>query len=177
MCEDFATHDYAARDEFFKREVASRHPFWELYLIGKMKPLRDPQLVSDILQEFYLRVLKNWQLIPKDNEASMKASLYTILFNELCNHYRRGKAKPQSDDLKVATELPGEAFDPAAQQMVEHVRTLMQAHLSDEDQHIMHLRVEQEYTYQEIADLMDMPIDTVSTRIHRARKLLKQKLE
>ncbi|AEE53928.1 Sigma-70 region 4 type 2 [Haliscomenobacter hydrossis DSM 1100] len=94
----------------------------------------------------------------------------------MINHFRRGKAQPQSDDLSLASELPGEAFDPATQQMVEYVQELIKTSLSEEDQLIMRLRAIEDYTYQEIADIMGMPIDTVSTRIHRARRILRNKI-
>lgn len=177
MREEFTAADFAARDAFFKEKVAHRHALWELYLYGKMKPVRDPQVVADVLQEFYLRVLKNWLQIPQDSDAAIQANLFTILRNELFNHYRRNQAKPQTDELNLANALPGEAFDPDARQMLEYVQALIRKHLSEEDQQIMQLRVVDDRSYQEIAEMMNMPIDTVSTRIHRARKMLKQKME
>lgn len=138
---------------------------------------RDSEAANDLFQETLYKALANHE---KYNAGTnIKAWLFTIMRNIFINDYRR-KAKHKtifdnsSNDfllnVKQATvsnaaesELRVKEINTAIHQLPEIFKTPFQLYFDG-------------YKYQEIADIMGEPLGTVKSRIHFARKLLKERL-
>jgi RNA polymerase sigma-70 factor (ECF subfamily) len=138
---------------------------------------RDSEAANDLYQETLYKALANHE---KYNAGTnIKAWLFTIMRNIFINDYRR-KAKQKtifdnsSNDfllnVKQATvtnsaesELRVKEITSAIHQLPEIFKTPFQLYFDG-------------YKYQEIADIMNEPLGTVKSRIHFARKLLKERL-
>ena len=138
---------------------------------------RDNETAKDLLQETMFRAFAN-----KDKYnvgTNIKAWLYTIMRNIFINDYRR-KAKQNTildnsinDFLLDSNQL---AVANAAESNLK-MREIQQAvyHLPDIFRNPFMLYFEG-YKYNEIATLLKEPLGTIKSRIHFARKLLKEQL-
>jgi RNA polymerase sigma factor (sigma-70 family) len=149
---------------------------------GYLKPFaftltRDNETAKDLLQETMLRALANRE---KYNAGTnIKAWLYTIMRNIFINDYRR-KAKQNTildnsinDFLLDSNQL---AVANAAESNIK-MKEIQQAiyYLPDIFRNPFMLYFEG-YKYNEIATLLKEPLGTIKSRIHFARKLLKEQL-
>jgi RNA polymerase sigma factor (sigma-70 family) len=138
---------------------------------------RDNETAKDLLQETMFRALANRE---KYNVGTnIKAWLYTIMRNIFINDYRR-KAKQNtildnsindfllnSNQLSVAndaeTNLKVKEIYKAVHQLPDIFRNPFQLYFDG-------------YKYNEIATILKEPLGTIKSRIHFARKLLKEQL-
>lgn len=138
---------------------------------------RDSEAANDLYQETLYKALANHE---KYNAGTnIKAWLFTIMRNIFINDYRR-KAKQRtifdnsSNDFLLNTkqatvtntaesELRMKEINAAIYQLPDIFKTPFQLYFDG-------------YKYQEIADIMGEPLGTVKSRIHFARKLLKERL-
>lgn len=138
---------------------------------------RDSEAANDLYQETMYKALANHE---KYNAGTnIKAWLFTIMRNIFINDYRR-KAKQRtifdnsSNDFLINTNqgavsnaaegaLRMKEITEAIHQLPEIFKTPFQLYFDG-------------YKYQEIADVLKEPLGTVKSRIHFARKLLKERL-
>lgn len=138
---------------------------------------RDNEVAKDLLQETMYRALAN-----KDKYnagTNIKAWLYTIMRNIFINNYRR-KAKQNT----IFDNTPNEfllnhnqvAITNAAEGVLK-LKDIQSAvhHLPAIFRNPFNLYFEG-YKYHEIADMLHEPLGTIKSRIHFARKLLKEQL-
>ena len=138
---------------------------------------RDNETAKDLLQETLYRAIANRDKYHVG--TNIKAWLYTIMRNIFINNYRRMvkrntflDATDNSyylDSVSHSTGNDGENSFLAA----EIEKALVQLPFELRESFLMNFRG---YKYQEIADFFQIPIGTVKTRIHLARKILKKKL-
>jgi len=138
---------------------------------------RDNETAKDLLQETMFRALANKEKY--NNGTNIKAWLYTIMRNIFINDYRR-KAKQNtvldnsineflinSNQLSIANSAESNL----------KMKEIMQAvyKLPDIFRHPFMLYFDG-YKYNEIAGILKEPLGTIKSRIHFARKLLKEQL-
>jgi RNA polymerase sigma-70 factor (ECF subfamily) len=149
---------------------------------------RDPHTAEDLVHDATLKALKaRHQFEPGTN---LRAWLLRILTNTFINSYRRGGLE------KTTVEGAWEAEDPVADGWIgaasmramrepeeEALRPVLRAELNravdelpEEFRVALVLCDVEELSYKEIAEAMGTPIGTVMSRIHRARKLLQERL-
>ena len=108
--------------------------------------------------------------------------LYRIAMNLALSHRRRRKAMTSVDDVK--DRIGAEPTDPAAgpesrmlsQERVAEVQSAL-ASLAPKHRHILVLREIEQFSYETISEILNLPIGTVRSRIFRARLQLKDKLQ
>jgi len=131
----------------------------------------------DLLQETYLKAFSNRERFAPD--TNLKGWLYTIMKNTFINNYRR---KIKRNTFSDQTEQ-----DYYINQPSQHIPNQAESKMVMEDLNaaIANLPFElreafmlnfRGHKYQDIADQFGIPIGTVKTRIHLARKALKRKL-
>jgi RNA polymerase sigma-70 factor (ECF subfamily) len=134
------------------------------------------QDAEDAAQETFVRVLKNlhrWDAA-RDFEPWLLAIAGNRCRTALAKRVKRSNVQPLADDDSVA-ESGG--FDlAAARGLAEEVQLAMQR-LREEYRQAFVLFHEQELSYAEIAEMMDCPVGTVKTWIHRARLEMMQFLK
>ncbi|HCS54440.1 RNA polymerase sigma factor [Rubinisphaera sp.] len=148
------------------------------YLI---KNLRDPSLADDILQQTFSKLQEQICRKEADNqELTISAGwLYRVAFNEVAR-IKRNETRQKNHYTGLASffsQLRGDHNDHLIQaEEAERVRNAFE-HLPDSLKEIVELRIFEEMKFAEIAQVLQIPIGTVLTRMTRALKVLRQALQ
>lgn len=139
--------------------------------------------VRDITQEAFLKAYRALPLFKR--EAKFSSWLYQIALN-LCRdrlrRRRRSLAEVSLDLLNENGDLPLAAGGPSPVELLEAreiSRTVGSAvwALPEEQREVIVLKEYQGLTFQEIADVLGLPVSTVKTRLYRGLGLLRECLE
>ena len=182
MAQTTAADDQALRDRF-ERDVLPLLP--SLYGAA-MRLTRNPSDAEDLVQETYLRAFRGFGGFTEG--TNLKAWLYRILTNQFINTYRKKQREPQivegPDDLDewyLYDKLGGRSVEASAETEVldqipdADVKAALES--LPENFRIPVLLADVEgFSYKEIAEIMDTPIGTVMSRLHRGRKALQKAL-
>jgi RNA polymerase sigma-70 factor (ECF subfamily) len=140
---------------------------------------------DDLVQETYLKAHK---FIDKYVEGTnSKAWLFTILKNAYINEYRKKVRRPTKVDYEEVISYQ-DSEDPKSSAFTDLREDLFKDRMGDEvtlalnslpvDFRTVILLCDiEEFTYEEIAKIIDVPIGTVRSRLFRARNMLKEKLK
>ena len=151
-----------------------------------MKMTRNRQDAQDLVQETYL---KAFQAFASFQEGSnLKAWLYRIMTNSYINVYRKKQRQPylgvveeledwqmggaESTTAMASQSAEAEAIDRTPDSVV--IRALND--LAEDFRMAVYLADVEGFSYQEIADIQEVPIGTVMSRLHRGRAKLRQVL-
>ena len=139
---------------------------------------------KDLVQDTYLKAYRFIESFQKGTNA--KAWLFRILKNSFINDYRKKSKEPAKVDYQeVETYYNSEDVD---RQITPDLRVeALQDMIGDEISNALNaLDVDfrtviilcdlEGFKYEEMAKILDIPIGTVRSRLHRARQLLKEKL-
>ena len=154
-----------------------------LYNFG-LRLTADPSDAEDLVQDTIVKAFRFFDSYEKGTNA--KAWLFRILKNSFINNYRKNLKKPQevdydevssfyeniraertdTSDLEhlIFRDLMDDNFTKALSKLPEDFRTVVL--LCDVDG----------FTYEEISNMLDVPIGTIRSRLHRGRNLLKTEL-
>jgi len=138
--------------------------------------VRDIDLADDLVQECLLRAVANaerWR--PGTN---LRAWLFVILKNAFISE-RRQAARRSATMISVSAEDRVEASVPAGQ---ESYMELIEVHtayreLSAEHREVLMLVAAEGLSYEEAAEILEVPVGTIRSRLSRARTALRQQLE
>jgi RNA polymerase sigma-70 factor (ECF subfamily) len=157
------------RDERFEAEAL---PLLRSLYSTAHRMTRSPQDAEDLVQETYLRAYRAFDRYRPG--TNIRAWLYTILHRARTDMLRRSGRRPETVELAgdgpaVAPEqhallAEGEDVGQALAALPEAFRTAVV------------LRDVEEFSYQEIAGILDVPVGTVMSRIHRGRAALRRAL-
>lgn len=142
---------------------------------------RDPHDQEDILQEIFLKVYVNLNEV--DAHLKFSSWIYRIAHNEAISFFRKKKVRPQlfasqeewpwieniADDLDLA-ENYNKACDA---QIIRKALAELDRHYRD----VLVLKYMEEKSYNEISDILKIPVGTVGTLVNRGKKQLKKMLE
>jgi RNA polymerase sigma-70 factor, ECF subfamily len=140
-----------------------------------LKLTRNPAAAEDLVQDTYLKAVR---FAPSFRPGSnVKAWLFTILHNTFRNELRGAGRDPVQVDSDVvdAVALAGPSADPEHRLLQSVMDSDLQAALDalpDQYREAVWLRDVEECAYKEIADMLDVPMGTVMSRIARGRRLL-----
>jgi RNA polymerase sigma-70 factor (ECF subfamily) len=156
-------------DQRFEREAL---PHMKSLYATAYRLTRNAADAEDLVQETFLRAYRAFEGYTPDTNA--RAWLYTILYRVRADHYRRVGRSPQTVELEG--EGPGVAppQDELARGQEEVARALNA--LPECFRSAVVLRDMQDFSYEEIAAILDIPMGTVMSRIHRGRALLRKVL-
>jgi len=170
-------------DERAAREIVVRFEKPIFSLIYRM--VRDRELAEDLAQETFVRTLNN--LRRYDPSYKFSSWLFKIGYNLTIDHLRKkqlnvvsihGAPDAVTPDQQAATRITLEARDERPDELLEarSIGAEIEAaidRLRPEYRTAILLRHVQGYAYEEIAEVMEVPLGTVKTYIHRARNELK----
>jgi len=140
---------------------------------------------EDIVQETFLRVYKNFNRY--DEKQKFSTWIYRIATNLCIDRLRKRKPNYYLDAGMNDQEgvdgyalIPGDERTPESEYLLSETQaTIHQAieGLPAKYKSVIVLRYLQDLSLQEIGDVLDMPVTTVKTRVHRGREFLRKKLE
>lgn len=161
-------------------------PLLDVIYAGALRMTRKPADAEDLVQETFAKAYRAFKSF--EEGTNLKAWLFRILTNTFINQYRKNQRGPaidpteQIEDWQMAraerhtsgglksaeTEalenLPNEAIANALNSIPEDFREAV--YMADVDG----------FAYKEIAEILDIPVGTVMSRLHRGRKLLRELL-
>jgi RNA polymerase sigma-70 factor (ECF subfamily) len=144
----------------------------------------DPEDANDLVQETYLKAYRFFDSFEKGTNC--KAWLFRILKNSYINRYRKESKEPDKVDYDEIKEFYhtvkhssldsndmqekwyGELLDDEVSRALDS--------LPEDFREVVQLCDIEGFTYEEIANMVDCPIGTVRSRLHRGRKILREKL-
>ena len=140
--------------------------------------IRNVEDSEDVLQEIFIKVYKNLNAF--DTSMSFSSWIYRIAHNEAVSFYRRrsvraeGHQLPDSEDIltwlpEESATTPERLFD--ASLGIQAVAVALRA-LDAKYRDAIILRYFEQKEYDEISDILKIPIGTVGTIIHRGKKQL-----
>lgn len=185
--------EYVTEPAPSSRQAAKRREF-ESLIEPLLKPLyntalgyvRNPVEAEDAVQETVLRAYRSFHQFKAG--TNFKAWVFRILTNHCINRFRRKERGPDAvgfDEVEREAELAGsqqqsDTVSPDAalfeSMLDEEVQTALNE-LPIEFRTVVVLSDVRDFTYQEIADILQIPIGTVRSRLFRGRRLLRESLE
>jgi RNA polymerase sigma-70 factor (ECF subfamily) len=153
-----------------------------------LRMTRNPTDAEDLVQETFLKAYRGFGGF--EEGTNLKAWLYRILTNTFINKYRAKKRRPDEsaldevEDLYLYRRLGGleaaEAGRSAEDELMDHfteteVKEALES-LPEQFRIAVLLADVEGFSYKEIAEILDIPIGTVMSRLHRGRKGLEKRL-
>jgi RNA polymerase sigma-70 factor (ECF subfamily) len=140
--------------------------------------LGDYDEAAEVAQEVFLSAYKAIHSFRGD--ANFSTWLYRIAFNHASTRRRSMNLSQQRYTPLETTEIPNDSLiDPADAVEQKEVQQEVQRALSQLDERdaaLILLRDLQDVPYEEVAAMLDIPVGTVKSRLHRARQALKARL-
>ena len=145
---------------------------------------RNPADAEDLVQETYTKAFASFHQFKQG--TNLKAWLYRILTNTYINLYRKRQREPQTaeavNDWQLARAGEHDAVglrsaeaDALAALPDTEVREAFSA-LAEDFRMVVYYSDVEGFSYKEIAEIMDIPLGTVMSRLHRGRRILREKL-
>jgi RNA polymerase sigma-70 factor (ECF subfamily) len=168
--------------------VEQTMPFMDSLYSAALRMTRNPSDAEDLVQETYLKAYRGFESYTEG--TNLKAWLYRILTNTFINTYRSRKRRPEeqelddSEDFYLYRRLGGiEAAQmgrSAEDEMFDwftdtEVKEALEA-LPEQFRMAVLLADVEGFSYKEIADILEIPIGTVMSRLHRGRRGLQKRL-
>jgi RNA polymerase sigma-70 factor (ECF subfamily) len=153
-----------------------------------LRMTRNPSDAEDLVQETYLKAFRAFGTFQEG--TNLKAWLYKILTNTFINAYRSKKRRPEEsqiedvEDLYLYRRLGGlegaSAGRSAEEEVLDHfpeseVKEAVES-LPEQFRMAVLLADVEGFSYKEIAEILDVPIGTVMSRLHRGRRALEKRL-
>ena len=144
---------------------------------------------EDLVQETYLRAYKSFDSFTEG--TNLRAWLFRILTNIHISNYRRRSRRPVESELseidnmylyrRLGRDGRSASLGRSAEDELLSSLTSKEVHMAVESLPEIHrlavlLADVEGFTYSEIAEILDVPVGTVMSRIHRGRKRLQKSL-
>ena len=141
----------------------------------------DKEKAQDSLHDVFLKIIEKPEQF--DRARSFKSWVFTIAYNTCKNHYKHdGVVKEAKDELKHTTDVLDEKFfiSMAAKMDAVDFKKALNTELASlpvDKKTTFVLRYQEDYSINEIAEIMECSEGTVKSRIHYTLKILSEKLK
>lgn len=177
--------------ELTKKEINKQQDFNEeilphldaLYNFG-LRLTADPNDAEDLVQDTIVKAFRFFSSYEKGTNA--KAWLFRILKNSYINNYRRKSKKPQEVDydevasfyetIRAERTESSDLEDKMFRELIDDDLSNALDSIPEDFRTVVLLCDVEDFTYEEIANMLDVPIGTIRSRLHRGRNLLKAQL-
>jgi RNA polymerase sigma-70 factor (ECF subfamily) len=139
--------------------------------------------LEDLAQEVFLRLFRG--LAHFEGRAKLTTFLYRIILNVVKDEWAREQQERRlvsldDEDAGWADRLPHPALDPGESFERNELQAAVEACLHELDMRsraVLVLYYQEQRSYEEISTILELPVGTVKTHLHRARQRLKQGVE
>lgn len=148
-----------------------------------VRVLGSPDDASEVLQDAFVQAYTKLESFR--GSSQFYTWMYRVALNMACSYRRRNKRRYDEQSVEQIRELSGaepvdQSLPPEQLAMRVEQAELVQAALleiSEEHRQILVLREMEDCSYEAIAEILDLPVGTVRSRLFRARLQLKERLE
>ena len=175
------TRDEKQKQKDFDEEII---PHMDALYNFALRLTSDPNDAEDLVQDTIVKAYRFFSSYEKGTNA--KAWMFRILKNSFINNYRKKSKKPSQVDYDEVSSY----YETIRAERTEtsDLKNLMFREMMDDDLSEALTRLPEDfrtvvllcdvdgYTYEEIANMLDVPIGTIRSRLHRGRNLLKTEL-
>ncbi|MDR9418500.1 sigma-70 family RNA polymerase sigma factor [Gracilimonas sp.] len=175
------TRDEIQKQKDFDEEII---PHMDALYNFALRLTTDPNDAEDLVQDTIVKAYRFFSSYEKGTNA--KAWMFRILKNSFINNYRKKSKKPSQVDYDEVSSY----YESVRAERTEtsDLESLMFREMMDDDLSEALTRLPEDfrtvvllcdvdgYTYEEIANMLDVPIGTIRSRLHRGRNLLKTEL-
>lgn len=175
------TRDEQKKQTDFDEEII---PHMDALYNFALRLTTDPNDAEDLVQDTIVKAYRFFSSYEKGTNA--KAWMFRILKNSFINNYRKNSKKPSQVDYdEVSSYYESVRAERTETSDLENLmfREMMDddlsealTHLPEDFRTVVLLCDVDGYTYEEIANMLDVPIGTIRSRLHRGRNLLKTEL-
>ncbi|KPP99539.1 MAG: ECF-type RNA polymerase sigma 70 factor [Bacteroidetes bacterium HLUCCA01] len=175
------THEELKKQQDFRAEMI---PHLDALYNFALRLTTDPTDAEDLVQDTIVKAFRFFNSYEKGTNA--KAWLFRILKNSYINNYRKKSKQPHQVDYdEVSTyyeTVRSEQSDTTDmedimyREMLDDQVTRALERLPEDFRTVVLLCDVEGFTYEEIANMLDVPIGTIRSRLHRGRNLLRTAL-
>lgn len=144
----------------------------------------DPNDAEDLVQDTIVKAFRFFSSYEKGTNA--KAWLFRILKNSYINNYRKKSKQPNQVDYDEVSSFyetiradrtdTSDLEDRMFRELIDDDISNALEELPEDFRTVVLLCDVEDFTYEEIANMLDVPIGTIRSRLHRGRNLLKAQL-
>jgi RNA polymerase sigma-70 factor (ECF subfamily) len=168
---DFSSGSLPYRDQLFK---------------SALRMTRSVEDAEDLIQETYLKAYKYYDRFAEG--TNFKAWLFKIMKNTFINSYRKRKLQPPKVDFDEIHEglertlVEQAAVDPENPEVhfligeIDHEVAVALSNLPHDYKMVVLLADLEGFAYKEIAEILEVPVGTVMSRLYRGRRILERAL-
>ena len=180
------TNTAADTRELRERFTADAMQYVDQLYAAALRMSRNSADAEDLVQETYMKAFASYHQFTED--TNLKAWLYRILTNTYINLYRKRKREPQQSQgetvedwqLAQAGEHDAVGLRSAEAEALSalpntEVREALNE-LSEDFRMVVYYSDVEGFAYKDIAEILDIPMGTVMSRLHRGRRILREKL-
>jgi RNA polymerase sigma factor (sigma-70 family) len=172
-----------AGDQRAYAKLVDKHRSAIFHIINRI--VRNDEVARDLVQETFMKAFSS--LASYRSEYRFSTWLYKIAANSSIDHLRKKRIQAlsldrpmETEDGSVGMDIPDYSYDPERELVKKQQRFSIEEaieSLPDKYREVIIYRHKDDKSYDEIADLLGIPVGTVKARIFRARELLKKKLK
>lgn len=157
-------------------------PFVDALYNTAYRMTRNAEDAEDLVQETYLKAYRYYDKF--EEGTNFKAWLFKIMKNTFINNYRRQQQTPQQSDFADIEESFESQVSPEATGQIKSPEEEFLENVLDEDvqraldtlptdyRMVVLLADLEGFSYKEIAEILEVPVGTVMSRLYRGRRLL-----
>lgn len=144
----------------------------------------NPNSAEDLVQDSIVKAFRFFSSYEKGTNA--KAWLFRILKNSYINNYRKRSKQPNQVDYDEVASFyetiradrtdTSDLEDRMFRELIDDDISKALDELPEDFKTVVLLCDIEDFTYEEIANMLDVPIGTIRSRLHRGRNLLKKQL-
>lgn len=175
--------EYETDQERAKRFEKDALPYLDQLYGAALRMTRNPADAEDLVQDTFMKAFTSFNQFAKG--TNLKAWLYRILTSLYINSYRKKQREPQQTNTDEVEEWQmaqaalhsGQGMQSAENQALDLIADeeikaiLMQLH--PDRRLVVYLADVEGFAYKEIAEILDIPLGTVMSRLHRGRAQIK----
>lgn len=176
------TKDEVRKQEDFEEEII---PHLDAMYNFALRLTSDPSDAEDLVQDTIVKAFRFFSSYEKGTNA--KAWLFRILKNSYINNYRKKSKQPNQVDydevstfyetIRAERTDTSDLEDKMFRDLIDDDISRALDELPEDFRTVVLLCDVEGFTYEEIANMLDVPIGTIRSRLHRGRNLLKAQLK